>query len=358
MSVWIDRKYLLLVSSRLERFAQKKDDLFNFRCPFCGDSKKNKLKARGYVFRKNNDYFYTCHNCHLGTTFSKFLKHIDSHTYSQYALERYSNGENGHSNYTKPNFDLSGPKASEVFSGKGTDLQDNRRESRVNIRNISVPGLVSVDKLEPDHYARKYIEGRKIPEQFWNEVFYTEKYKDFMDTAFPDHGKEDIPNDDRIVLFYTDKEGNITNVTGRALGQSKVRYCTVKITEDKKLFGLHRLQLDKIVYVLEGQFDSFFIENSVASGDSNLGSAAEYLDVSEVVLVYDREPRNKDIVKQINKAIQNDYAVVLFPDTVEGKDINEMILSGMSSEEIMSVMKENTFQGLTAKLKFVDWRKC
>ena len=354
MSVYIDRKYLLLNSFKLERFAQKKDDLFNFRCPYCGDSKKNKLKARGYIYRKNNDYFYTCHNCHTSTTFSKFLKYIDSQSYSQYILERYTNGENGHSNYQKPSFDLSGPKASEIFSGEGNVLSDNQRQSRPNIRDCSFEGLVSINELEPEHYARQYIEGRKIPQQYWNEIFFTEKYKEFLDIAFPNHGKEDVPNDDRIVLFYTDKEGNITNVTGRALGESKVRYCTIKLTDDKKLFGVHRLQSDKPTYVLEGQFDSFFIENSVATGDSNLGS----FDAAEAILIYDNEPRNKEIVKQINKAIKNDRYVVLFPDSIPFKDINEMIVGGMSQEQIMSIIKENTFQGLTATLKFVEWKKC
>ena len=113
MSVYIDRKYLLLMSSRLDRFSQKKDDLYNFRCPLCGDSKKNTLKARGYVHRKANDYYYMCHNCGVSTTFGNFLKSIDETMYRQYTLDRYKDGENGHSNYKKPKFVLSGPKPTE-----------------------------------------------------------------------------------------------------------------------------------------------------------------------------------------------------------------------------------------------------
>jgi transcription elongation factor Elf1 len=345
MSVWIDRKYLLLTSSRLERFSQKKDDLFNFRCPYCGDSKKNKLKARGYVYRKNNDYFYTCHNCHTSTTFSKFLKTVDVDVHRQYVLERYTNGETGHSNYQKPNLNssLTGPKPSERFSEK------------LNIKNIK---LKSIDELPEEHYAVQYIIKRKIPKQYWSEIFYHDAFKDFLDTLFPDHGQDDVPNDSRIILFYTNQNGDITNVAGRALGKSPIRYCTVKITEDKKLFGMHRMRSGEKIYVVEGQFDSFFIPNCIASGDSNLGSVPEYLENKDCVLVYDNEPRNREIVKQINKAIENDYSVVLFPDSIPFKDINEMILGGMTQEEIMRYITENTSQGLTAKLKFVDWRKC
>ena len=109
MSVYIDRKFLLQVSPRLLRFTQKKTDLYNFRCPFCGDSQKNKLKARGFIYRKKNDYFYTCHNCHVGHTFYNFLKFVDNNLLREYSLERYKDGETGNHNYTKPSFDIPKP---------------------------------------------------------------------------------------------------------------------------------------------------------------------------------------------------------------------------------------------------------
>ena len=106
MSIYIDRKYLGFVSTKLDQFRQKKTDLYNFRCPYCGDSKRNKVKARGYVYRKSNDYFFICHNCGKSTTFAKFLEQIDGTTYKQYILERYATGETGHgTNVKKPDFE-------------------------------------------------------------------------------------------------------------------------------------------------------------------------------------------------------------------------------------------------------------
>jgi transcription elongation factor Elf1 len=348
MAVYIDRKYLLLAASRLRNFKQKKEDLFNFSCPVCGDSQKNKLKARGYVYRKNNDYFYICHNCQTSTTFSKFLKHIDTDLQRQYVVERYAAGDSGNANYQKPTFNFSGPKPVEKF-----------KSAKNNIKNIGSLGLIdSINDLDSEHYARQYIEDRQIPKQFWSEIFYTDSYKDFLDKTFPDHGNVDVPNDDRIVLFYTNESGEITNVTGRALGNTKVRYCTVKITDEKKVFALHRLQKESRVYVFEGQFDSFFIPNSIASGDSNLGSVASVLSDCEIVLVYDNEPRNREIVKQIGKAVDNNLSVCLFPDSIPFKDINDMICGGMSASEIKNIIDDNTFNGLTAKLKFIEWKKC
>jgi hypothetical protein len=124
------------------------------------------------------------------------------------------------------------------------------------------------------------------------------------------------------------------------------------------VFGLHRLRKQERVYVVEGQFDSLFLENSIASGDSNLGGVAAVFPELDIVLVYDNEPRNKDIVKQIEKSINKGYKVCLFPEAVNGKDINEMISNGLTSDQIKIIIDANTFSGLEAKLKFTNWKRC
>jgi transcription elongation factor Elf1 len=359
MSVYIDRKFLSFVSTKLEQFKQKKTDLYNFRCPYCGDSQKNKLKARGYVYRKSNDYFFVCHNCGKSTTFAKFLEYIDGTTYKQYILERYSTGETGYgSNVKKPDFEQLKGNAHSRFQSTLNDFRGDSTEFKGLERTWRAFAHHSIANLPEGHYARDYIKKRQIPEKFWNEIFFIPKFKDFLDTEFPQHGKDEVPNDDRIVLFYTNEKGEITNVAGRALSDNKIRYVTVKILDEKKLFGLHRLRKQDKVYVLEGQFDSFFIENSVASGDSNLGGVAAVLPEQDVILVYDNEPRNKDIVKQIEKSIDKGYKICLFPESTKGKDINEMIMNGLTMIEIRSIIDNNTFSGLTAKLKFTHWKRC
>ena len=360
MSVYIDRKYLSFISSRLQQFKQKKEDLFNFRCPYCGDSKKNKLKARGYVYRKSNDYFFICHNCSKSTTFAKFLQEIDGTTYKQYVLERYAAGQTGYgSNVKKPDFESLRGNAHSRFQSTLNDSRGDSAQSESLERTWRAFAHYCVENLPENHLARDYIQKRQIPKKFWKEIFFVEHFKDFLDKEFPQHGKDEVPNDERIVLFYTNEKGEITNVAGRALSsKSKIRYVTVKIKDEKKLFGLHRLRKQERIYVLEGQFDSYFVENSVASGDSNLGGVAAVLSELNVVLVYDNEPRNKDIVKQIEKSIEKGYNVCLFPNTVNGKDINEMILNGLTSEQIKNIIDTHTFSGLQAKLKFTDWKRC
>jgi transcription elongation factor Elf1 len=359
MSVYIDRKFLGFVSSKLEQFKEKKTDLYNFRCPYCGDSKKNKLKARGYVYRKSNDYFFVCHNCSKSTTFAKFLEHVDGTTYKQYILERYAAGETGYgTNAKKPDFEqLKGNAYARLQSTLNNSRGDSTQSQSLE-RTWRAYTHYSVANLPEEHYARAYIKKRKIPEKYWDEILFIPKFRDFLDTEFPQHGKDEVPNDDRIVLFYTNEKGEITNVAGRALSDTKIRYVTVKISDEKKVFGLHRLRKQERIYVLEGQFDSYFVENSIASGDSNLGGVAAVLPELDTVLVYDNEPRNKDIVKQIEKSIDKGHKVCLFPESVSGKDVNEMIQNGFTSDEIKSIIDNNTFSGLSAKLKFTHWKRC
>jgi len=276
-----------------------------------------------------------------------------------YILERYSTGETGYgSNIKKPDFEQLKGNAHARFQSSLNDSRRDSAESESLERTAKKFTHYSVENLPDEHYARAYIKNRKIPEKFWGEILFVAKFRDFLDKEFPNHGKDEVPNDDRIVLLYTNEKGEITNVAGRALSETKVRYVTVKITDEKKLFGLHRLRKQKRVYVLEGQFDSYFVENSVASGDSNLGGVAAIFPELDFVLVYDNEPRNRDIVKQIEKSIDRGYNVCLFPDSVKGKDINDMIQNGLTSSEIKDIIDANTFSGLTAKLKFTHWKRC
>jgi hypothetical protein len=56
-------------------------------------------------------------------------------------------------------------------------------------------------------------------------------------------------------------------------------------------------------------------------------------------------------------AIKSDHNVVIWPDTLQGKDINEMVMSGISVDEIERIISSNTFRGLEAQAKFTFWKK-
>ena len=344
--LFLDRKYLLLVSGRLAQFKEKSPDLYNFRCVFCGDSHKSKIKARGYIHKadKYDGYNYKCFNCSYSTNFYTFLKHIDPLIAREYTMEKFKE-EGGHvkREISVPIMELS---------------IDHSKLIRVS--DIKLP---SMGDLSDQHFAKMYIQGRKIPVEFYDDIFFTTDYKKFLDQVFPDHGKNDLKEEDpRVVFFYTDRAGYITTVCGRSFDANpKLRYLKVKVLEGRKVFGLEKLDIKEQAYLTEGEFDSMFLPNAVASGDSNLAGTAEWLydtfDVKPVV-VFDAEPRNRQIVKGIHDAIKAGFPVVIMPESFPFKDINEAIIAGLSKEEVKSIIDSNIFKGLEAGLKLSVWKKC
>ena len=337
MSVFIDRKYLKLISSKLNRFSQKKEDLYNFRCPFCGDSKKNQLKARGYVYRKKNDYFYKCQNCGVGYTMYNFLNYLDGNLAKDYSLERFTNGETGNHNYPKPELKFDTPKFT---------------------KNKTVINLPSIKELEKEHSAVLYCKERNIPEDTYDNLYYAEDFKTFVEEILPDCNKDLKENDPRLIIPFFNEENQLVAFQGRTLSNSKIRYITIKLSNDSvKLFGLNKLNKNEKIYVTEGPIDSLFLPNAVATADSNLMSAGNHISRDKLVLVFDNEPRNKDICKLIDKAIENHYAVCIWPEMIQEKDINDMILSGFTKEELVDIIDKNTFVNLRAKMEFIQWKK-
>ena len=339
MSVFIDRTFLLRVSPKLQKFTQKKSDLYNFRCPLCGDSSKNKTKARGYVYAKKGNYFFMCHNCGASMSFYNFLDKVDPNLLKEYSLERYKNGETGRDNYKKPDFELA--KVVPNF------------QKRI--------GLPSIQSLPDGHFAKEYVIKRQIPETHHGSLYFAEDFKKFVEIEMKIEKDGLKENDPRLVIPFYDKDKKLVAFQGRALGESKLRYITVKLDDDNhKIFGMDRLDLEdeeKMVFVTEGPIDSLFLDNAVATADANLKTASKHIDKSKLVLIYDNEPRNKDICRHMEQAIEEHFNIVIWPEMVEEKDINEMVLAGFSPDEIQDIISKNTFQNLRAKMEFVKWKK-
>lgn len=344
MSIYIDRKFLHLVSPKLERFAQKKPDLYNFRCPICGDSQKNKSKARGFVYKKSNDYYFMCHNCGASHTFYNFLKFVDPSLLKEYTYERFTNGETGNHNYPKPTFEEF--KSQPAFNEKATQKKIE---------------LDTIESLPESHYAKAYVKARKIPEKYFTELYFAPDFKMLVQSLGIE--KENLKSEDpRLIIPFYDENNELFAIQGRALSESKIRYITITLVEDEllqghmKFYGLNKLDKNKKVYVVEGPIDSMFLPNAIATADADLTRAAK-LELTDFVLVYDNEPRNKDIVKQIGKAIASGYNVTLLPENIKQKDINDMILAGISPDEILDIIDKFTFSNLRANLEFSKWKK-
>jgi transcription elongation factor Elf1 len=342
MSLSIDTKYVRLISSRLRNFKQKNDNLFNFSCNFCGDSQKNKTKARGYVFEKAGGLFYRCHNCGISTNVANLIKHTDAALYQEYIMERYKSGESGNSNYQKPTFDIPQPKFDKVKKQTVFEYAE------------------SVSKLPSGHFCLTYVQKRKIPEKFYDNFYFTTNYEKFIQTLIPDCDKE-LTKDARLIIPFYDEYNELIAVTGRALesGNKTLRYVTVRTNDstNKLLYGMDTVDLNEPVKIVEGQIDSLFLNNCVASGDGNLAIAAKNISCDRKILIFDNEKRNKEILKMMQDAIKLGHDIVIWPDSIEPKDINEMVMSGISHNEIEEIISNNTFSGLEAQTRFTFWKK-
>ena len=324
---FIDQKYLNIISPQLKQFKPKGNHLWNFRCPYCGDSKKSQTKARGFVYQKKNDLFYKCHNCGVGTTLGKLVQYVDSKTYDDYILERYRKGVK--SNNPEPEFTFNEP----VFRSKDV-----------------LSSLNSLEELSEDHPARKIVDRRKLPNSSYKDLFLCESFYKFTNTLIPNKFPSLDGDHPRLIIPFRNKEGEVFAYQGRAFGNEKPKYITIKLEDCDKIFGLDRVDTSKHFYVVEGPLDSLFIENCLAVG----GSDFDRLGYGDFTVIFDNEPRNKEICKQIEKIISQDRKIVIWPDNVKEKDINDMFLADIP---VGDIIKNNTFEGAEAQLRFAKWRK-
>lgn len=342
MTISTEIKYIGLISHRLRNFKRKSDYVWNFSCPLCGDSKKNLLKARGYVYKKGANLFYSCKNCGVGTSAGKLIESIDSNLYREYVLERYKDGGSGHTNVEKPTFIIPSPRFDKLDKEKVFDHAE------------------WCDKLPGGHFCQLYLTNRKIPRIAHSKLLFTQHYKKFIDALVPNHDKN-LVDDARLIIPYYDEYNNLIAVSGRALENSDktLRYITIRTndSEEKLVYGMDRLNIHETVKIVEGPIDSLFLSNCVASGDANLTSVANKISAINKVLIFDNECRNKDIVRMMKNAIISDHAIVIWPDTIRAKDINEMVMSGITQNEIESIISSNTFSGVQALLQLNTWKK-
>ena len=335
MSLYIDKKYISLLAPKLDKFRQKSEYLWNFRCPVCGDSQKNKLKMRGYIYRRKSDLFFTCHNCGTGHSFGNLLKMVDRSLYSQYQMERFKNESAG--NTAKPDFSMLMEKP--VFNTQ---------------KKINLP---TIESLPITHAGRAYVKDRFIPKERWVDLYYAEDFDLFVKDIFPEYDKK-LYAEPRLVIPFYDEKNILLGFQGRALVNSKVKYITIKLSDDNlKVYGLDRVDKTKKIYVVEGPIDSMFLQNSLAMMDASLYNVISTVGNYDYTFVFDNEPRNKDVCKHMQKAITMGKSVCIWPKHIAAKDINEMILKGTSPAMIQGIIDSNTFSLLKAQLEFGSWSK-
>ena len=336
MSIIIDTKYLSLLSPRLDRFKKVRDYLWNFRCPQCGDSQKSKSKARGYVYRKKTDLFFKCHNCGVGQSVGNLIKDLDPFLHKQYIMERYRAGETGKRKSKAPEFKFETPK----FKPKKTTID-----------------LPSIESLPKEHYARVYCEGREIPQQFMDKIFYAEDFKNWALSVCQVDYSNLMGKEPRLVIPFFDKDNQLIGAQGRALQESKVRYVTIKVHEDApKVFGLERWNSDQHTYLVEGPIDSLFLPNCLAVAGADMSDLG-ILNKDKTTLIFDNEPRNFQIVRSMIKSLQDGWKIVVWPNSITCKDINDMVLTSIKDARLVEIINTNTYSGQRGEWEVKSWKK-
>ena len=136
-----------------------------------------------------------------------------------------------------------------------------------------------------------------------------------------------------------------------------VKYITIKGDKsiDRLWYGLWRVDPKKRVYVVEGPIDSLFLNNATAMvGAGALKDVPLRFENSEMTYILDNEPRNRQICAYIEKLIELGRDVCIWPDNIEEKDINDMVMAGHNAQ---SMVESNVYSGLQAKLQFNTWKR-
>jgi hypothetical protein len=182
-----------------------------------------------------------CHNCGVSTTFYNFLDKVDPTLTKEYALERYKNG-------------------TQNANTKAPTFEESKTKKPIFREKLS---LESIDTLPKEHFAKAYVQSRRIPKDFYSQLYFAPDFRKFIqEFNVEQEGLKE--NDQRLIIPFYDADKNLVAVQGRALGESKLRYITIKIQEDvPKVYGLDRIDQDKMICVVDSRYMVEFVHSFI-----------------------------------------------------------------------------------------------
>lgn len=301
---------------------------YNFRCPFCGDSKKSLTKKRGWWY-SSTDCSYFCFNCNTSFNGLKFLE----------ALAGPVAFEDLRRQYVKL-FLKSG-----LRSALSADFSVKKDNAEPNIFNFK-------RELDPDwkkplsSEARSYLEKRLVLDApFLKEPIYST-----YNTA---------TGNEYILIPWKINGVDAYWQTNDFLKHGPMKYIFPK-DKKKLVYGLDNVDpAYKKLFVFEGVYDSLFVKNGIASGtkaitDYQLKIIKQRWPSHEIIVSFDNDVAG---ISSMMKLIQRkDLDVKFFRwfnrDTKQ-KDINEIVLSQDNPEMFSSSSVLDTM--VFGKLEMKMW---
>lgn len=354
MTFILDQKYAQIIGHHLDRYTITKTTPFeaHFRCNVCGDSKKNKLKARGHFYTINDKLMVKCFNCGYSSSFKTYLGQFFPEESKNYYFDQY--------------------KDNQILNDNPISFKNDKKidsNQLLLIQNFNL--LPTIDFLPINHFARKYVESRKIPIKEFCNIRYAENYKKFINNLIPNKFKHVEEDDHRIVFLFKDLSGNITGCSGRSIEinnkpASKIRYISISFKEnERKIYGLEYFKSNKpYTFITEGQIDSLFLKseesNSLSIGGSDLDFNNPFIQSIKhnAIMIYDNQPRNREIVNIMKKVIHNNFSVFIWPKDLIGKDINDLVINyNFSIKQLINLITNNNYNNLKAQIEFNNWKK-
>lgn len=332
--VWMHR-----LSYKWDRFKAvgHSNRVFNARCPICGDSQKSR-KARFYFYTTPSGTLnVNCKNCNYHHTFFNFMKYDNQDEFKEYKIDQL--------------------QSSFKYGASPVQHDIKKQQEPVKTYESNVPvlkGVVPILSLDNNHVAVQYLKSRAFSDTEMERLLWADNFKITADSISLEPLSDAFPEEPRIVIPFYNEHGDVDMIQGRSVdSNSAMRYISIKKSDDiDKIYGKYEVDKSKTTYCVEGPFDSLFVDNCYASCDSGLTR------VDADVYIWDCECRNMEIIQLMSDAISRGKKLVIWPASFEHKvDINDMIKMGLSRNDLMEIIKDNTYSGIQAKLKFDQWRR-
>ena len=341
---WNDKSWINYVDAKVwenlpeSSLKSRNNSEITFRCPICGDSKKNRLKKRGYFYRKTGTFY--CFNCGTNMTGYDFLKAICPKDVFDRIIQ----------DYKVLNFD-------NIVRGRKVEaIQPQRSTFEILAPNPSYRYLLDAKwVVKPlSDYAKHCLDDRKIPVGSRNML------KSIVDP----NGREFI-----LIQYIWDDSciyHQLWNASKYDInGQGSVKYIFPKDEninfQPKPVFNIGNVDVSHhSIYCTEGVFDSLFIKNGVALGGRSLTDyqyrmLTELYPRHKIVLAFDHDYAGmSSSIKHAEK-----YPNISFLDISDlmeaagTKDLNDFVKVTGRSDVFMNenFLKERTISAFQVEMK-------
>lgn len=299
---------------------KKTESGYNFRCPICGDSKKNISKRRCWALTKKdpNDVLVYCHNCGYSSKFKTFLRNVNNTLFLEY--QKHERQEK-----------LNDARKGTLFS---------KPKSNVEI-NIDIP-IQYQFKLNSKYFkpARNYKKAiefckkRKILDKI-NQLYYC---------IHPDNACSGM------LIFPCLMPDGETLYAFTARHTEFKKFHTHSKNESFKIFNFFQVNLKEEVFIFESIIDSYTVTNSVAALGADISKSI--LDkIEQPIFVFDNDFTGKI---KTEKYLNQGYRCFIPPDDFHYKDFNSALCDGMTKEQLNKILKSNIYSGIIgiSKIKF------